>query len=206
MKSRLFILAVAVFMTASAFAGKPIRRTIVIKDGKVITDQSLEGLVGLTEIGGKRGYLGVSLIDVSSELRENLGAARDAGVLVNSVEDGGPADKAGIRAGDLILSVDGSEVKSSIDLRDALREKKDGDSVRVELLRGRSRSTVVASVVERDGPRVFFGGDFEALTKRIGSSPEWHARVESFSDCDELRSRIKDLEARLKDLEKKLQK
>jgi membrane-associated protease RseP (regulator of RpoE activity) len=206
MKSRLFTLALAVVVTASAFAEKPIRRTVVIKDGKVITDGTQVLELG-DVLGGKRAYLGVSMVDISSELREHLGASRDAGVLVESVADGSPAEKAGVKVGDIIVAVDGKDVKSSSDLRAALRDKKEGDSVRIEVQRGRSRTALVASLIEKEGPRFLVPGDFEDLSKRLGSG-EWRARVESFGggDCEDLRTRIRDLESRLKDLEKKLQK
>ena len=210
MKSRVIAIFAAVFVAAIAFADpadKPIRRTIVIKDGKVLTDNT-EGIeFGAAFFGGKRAYLGVSLISMSPDLREHFGGSRDTGVLVDSVEDQSPAAKAGVRSGDIITSVDGKEVASAGDLREAIGDKKDGDSVRLEIQRNRNRSTVVATLVEREGPRILIPRDIEELTSRLGSGPEWHARVESLGgDCDELRARIKDLESRLKDLEKKLQK
>jgi membrane-associated protease RseP (regulator of RpoE activity) len=203
MKSRLFTILIAVLVTVSAFAEKPIRRTVVIKDGKVISDGAQ--VLDLGDLGGKRAYLGVSMIDLSPDLREHFGASRDAGVLVESVSDGSPAEKAGVHVGDIIVAIDGKDVKNTGDLRSAIREKKDGDTVRVEVLRGRGRTALVATLVEREGPRIFTG-DLEELTSRLGSG-EWRARVQSLGgDCDELQGRIKELETRLKELEKKLQK
>lgn len=203
MKSRLFTILIAVLVTVSAFAEKPIRRTVVIKDGKVISDGAQ--VFDLADLGGKRAYLGVSMIDLSPDLREHFGASRDSGVLVESVSDGSPAEKAGMHVGDIIVSIDGKDVKNTGDLRSAIREKKDGDTVRVEVLRGRGRTTLVATLVEREGPRIFTG-DLEELTSRLGSG-EWRARVQSLGGgCDELQGRIKELETRLRDLEKKLQK
>jgi hypothetical protein len=76
--------------------------------------------------------------------------------------------------------------------------------VRVEVLRGRARQTFVATVVEKEGPRVLLPRDFEGLRRFEG--PEWRGRIESLGDCATLQSRIKELETRLKDLEKKLQR
>ncbi|HEX2061001.1 MAG TPA: PDZ domain-containing protein [Thermoanaerobaculia bacterium] len=205
MKTRL--LALALLLTALPLLAQtpvPRSRTVVIRDGKVVSG-SPEGIEFLEVLGGKRAYLGVTLVDLTSDLREHYGAPKSSGVLVGSVEDGSPADKAGVRVGDMILTVDGEEIDSSIDLRRALREKKDGDSVRLEVMRGKSRQTLVASVVEKEGPRVLAGPELDGLRERL-NSPEWRARVQSFGDCGELQTRIKDLESRLKDLEKKLQK
>jgi len=212
MNIRLITLALLLTATTAVFAEGPVKRTIVIRDGKVISNT--EGgpdifrfngdVLDLNEelFGGKRAYLGVSLVDLSPELRDYYGAPKSSGLLVSSIEDDSPADKAGIRVGDIIISIDGKDVESSVDLRRNLREKKDGDSVRVELLRGRSRQTVVATVVERPGivmPR-------ELRRLRELNTPEWRARIETLGDCGSLQSRIKELETRLKDLEKKLQK
>ena len=206
MKIRLFIIATLLLSTTALFADGPVRRTIVVKDGKVVssTENGHDFLIDSDLFGGKRAYLGVSLVDLTGELRDHFGAPKDSGLLVSSVEDGSPAGKAGIRVGDIILSVDGKDVKSAGELRRGLREKKDGDTVRVEVLRGRARQTFVTTVIEREGPRIIMPGNFEGLRRFEG--PEWKGRVEAFGDCANLQSRIKELESRLKDLEKKLQK
>ena len=210
MKIRL--LTIALLLTTTAlYADGPSKRTVIIKDGKVISSSS-EGpdfleFDGELFGGGKRAYLGVSLVDLTDELREHFGAPKDAGLLVSSVEDGSPAEKAGIRVGDIIVGIDGKDVGSSGDLRRGLREKKEGDTVRVEVLRGKARQTLVTSVVEREGRRFFLpGGDaFEGLPRAF-NGPEWKGRIETLGDCASLQSRIKELELRLKDLERKLQK
>jgi predicted metalloprotease with PDZ domain len=205
MKIRLLTIAL-LLCTTSLFADGPVRRTIVVKDGKVVssTENGADVLFNGEFFGGKRAYLGVSLVDLTDELREHFGAPKDTGVLVSSVEDGSPAEKAGIRVGDIIVGIDGKDVESSRDLRRSLREKKEGDTVRVEVMRGRARQTLVTTVVEREGPRVFGPGNMEGMLRIDG--PEWKGRIEALGDCANLQSRIKELETRLKDLEKKLQK
>lgn len=202
MKVRLIALALILAATP-LFAQNPVRKTVVIRDGKVISGDVHDVQV-LQDFIGKRAYLGVTLVDLTNELREHYGAPKTAGVLVGSVEEGSPAAKAGVRVGDIVVAIDGADVDSSGDLRKALREKKDGDNVRIEVLRGRARQALVASVVEREGMRMPVV-EIEELRERF-NSPEWKARVESFGDCGALQSRIRDLESRLKDLEKKLQK
>lgn len=203
------LITIALLLSSlSVFAQKPVSRTIVIKDGKVVS--SSEGPLAETFrldgdfFGGKRAHLGVSLVDLTDELRAHFGAPKDSGLLVGSVEDGSPADKSGIQTGDIIVSLDGKDIESASGLRRALREKKDGDTVRIEVLRGRARQTFVATVVEKEGPRVLLPRDFEGL--RYFEGPEWKGRIERLGDCATLQSRIKELETRLKDLEKKLQK
>jgi membrane-associated protease RseP (regulator of RpoE activity) len=173
-----------------------------VRDGKVITDPvELRGFDSVL-FGGPRAFLGVSLTNLSPELREHFGAPKDAGVIVESIQKDSPAEKAGVRVGDIVLSVDGDDVASSSDLRKALVEKKDGDSVRIEVLRGRARQTLVATVKHREAPRLLALDELQGVV----GSPEFRARIERLGNCGELQTRIKDLETRLKDLEKKLAK
>ena len=63
-----------------------------------------------------RGRLGVVIQEVSKELADSLGLPKPMGAVVNSVEKGGPADKAGLEAGDVILKFDGKTIANSADL------------------------------------------------------------------------------------------
>jgi membrane-associated protease RseP (regulator of RpoE activity) len=194
----------AFILTPAALAkdGDKRGRTVIVRDGRVMDVDEWD----LT--AGKRAFLGVSPVDLTADLREHY-TTRDSGILVGEVEDNSPAQKAGLQVGDIIVSIDGKDIVSSSDLRRTLRGKKDGDTARIDILRGKNRQTVVATLVERDFGGMFRGGDFDALQKRLTTtfnSPEWRASVERLgrTDCVELQTRIKDLETRLKDLEKKL--
>ncbi len=206
MKARLIITLTILTLGATALVAEQ-KRTIVVRDGKVVeTRGDVEWM-----LAGKRAFLGVVLTDLSPELREHFGAPKENGVIVSSVEENSPADKAGLRVGDIITSIDGNDVNSSWALRNTLKDKKEGDSVRIEYLRGRTRQTAVASVVEKEfrGATILQGRDFEEFSRSIGqnfSGPEWRARVERLSNCDELQAKLREIETRMKDLEKKLQK
>lgn len=210
MKFRSILALLLLIVSATAMLAqeqKSGRRTVIVKDGKVITDD-VSGDLDFTrfidaDLLGKRAYLGVTLTDLTPELREHFGAAKTAGVLVGAVENDGPADKTGIRVGDIIVGVDGKDVASAADLRRALKDKKEGDSVRVEVLRGRARQTFVATVAEREPQtRMFRLADGE-----IPGLPEFRAsRMTALPNCLELQSKLRELETKMKDLEKRLQK
>jgi len=75
-------------------------------------------------------------------------------VLVRSVEAESPAGKAGLRAGDVILSMGGTAIRETKDVRDALRSH-DADTISVEVMRNRSRQTLkleMARSDDRSGP------------------------------------------------------
>jgi len=100
MLKRFSIFAVVLVAASTLFAfDEPIRRTLIVRDGNVIFDD--DGLAG------KRAYVGISLTELTPELREFFGAPKDAGVLVSSVAENGPAAKAGVRVGDVITSANG---------------------------------------------------------------------------------------------------
>ena len=63
-----------------------------------------------------RGRLGVVIQEVSKELADSLGLAKPMGAVVNAVEKGGPADKAGLEPGDVLLKFDGKTINNSADL------------------------------------------------------------------------------------------
>lgn len=197
---KLLIPTLALLLASAAYADQAVRRTVVVKDGKVVRDTGVRRNEELMLVG-PRAYLGVSLLNLSPELREHFGAPKESGVMVESVEKDSPAERAGIRVGDIVLSIDGRDVVSPGDLRQELREKKSGDSARIEVLRNRARQTLVASVGEREMPRLMQLDELPALI----NSPEFKARIERLGgNCDDLQARIKDLETRLKELEKKL--
>src|SRR5262245_11699276 len=81
----------------------------------------------------KRGFLGVGRTGRRPELRVHFGAPEDAGAMVSKVEPGSPAEKAGIRVGDILTSVDGKDVKSSWDVMATVRRLDGGEQVPIEV-------------------------------------------------------------------------
>ena len=87
-----------------------------------------------------RGRIGVQIQEVNRETADAFGLAKVGGALVNSVEKGGPADKAGIEAGDIITKVDGRTVNTSSELpRIITQVTADGLGALINQLRGQSQ-------------------------------------------------------------------
>lgn len=76
-----------------------------------------------------RGRIGVVIQEVTKELADSFGLGKPSGALVNSVEKGGPAEKAGVEAGDIIMRFDGKPVASSSDLPRIVGSTKPGSKV-----------------------------------------------------------------------------
>lgn len=90
------------------------------------------------------GRMGVSIQEVTREMAESFGLPKAAGALVNSIEPNGPAARAGIEPGDVILKFDGKPVTTSSDLPRMVGLMKPGNRVSVDLWRkGQTRSVNV---------------------------------------------------------------
>ena len=91
-----------------------------------------------------RGRIGVVIQEVTKELAESFGLAKVQGAIVNAVERGGPADKAGVEAGDVILKFDGKPVTSSGDLPRIVGASKPGTKIAMQVWRkGSTRELTV---------------------------------------------------------------
>jgi serine protease Do len=95
-----------------------------------------------------RGRIGVVIQEVTKELADSFGLSKAAGALVNSVEKGGPADKAGIQASDVILSFNNKEVINSTELPRVVAATKPGTKVSVQVWRKGERKDLVIVVGE----------------------------------------------------------
>ncbi|SMD41520.1 Do/DeqQ family serine protease [Aquiflexum balticum DSM 16537] len=131
----------------------------------------------LLEFGAvQRGLLGVQIRDVSPELEEFLGEKLDVarGVYVADVNAGSGGEEAGIKKGDIIIGVDGTEIFNVAKLQEMVARKRPGDKVDVEYLRSGKKYTTTATlknisgdtkVIRKELPvRATFGGvTFEDL-------------------------------------------
>jgi len=102
-----------------------------------------------------RGYIGVSIQSITPDIAKAMNLAQNTGALVADVVAGGPADKAGIKAGDVIVSFDGKQVKDSHDLPALVAGTTLGKEVPIEVVRdGKERKfdTVIAKLKSDDTP------------------------------------------------------
>lgn len=206
----------------SAWAGEPVRKEVVHKKIVMIDKDGKEHVVESEGTPVRRGYLGVGLVDLTPELRTHFGVPGEAGVMVSTVEDGSPADKAGIKVGDILGEVDGKDVKSSWDVRARVRELKEGEQVPVQLWRNGKVQNASVTIALRErpemdmGPLMMRGEDghgpmiiemdkIRGLGHAGPGGPGGALGMRSPREM-ELEKRLKDLEKRLAELEKRLEK
>lgn len=109
--------------------------------------------------GGASRQIGVGVTALTKQLGDYFGVPEGSGILINSVRENSPAAKAGLKAGDVIVEIEGKAVRGQADLIRAISEKKDGD-VSLTILRERNRQTVrVTPEASKDGAMQFEGFD-----------------------------------------------
>jgi len=96
---------------------------------------NLSGPMGFTLMDNHTPVLGISAEDLTGQLGAYFGAPDDTGILVREVRSGTPAEKAGLKAGDVIVQLDGKPVHTLTELRDALRDKADQKNATLSILR-----------------------------------------------------------------------
>ncbi len=99
----------------------------------------------------RRSFIGIAAAHTAlpRRLRHVAGVAQESAVMISSVEAGGPADRAGLAAGDIVLALDGTVVTGADDLIRTLTADKIGRDVTVETLRKGERRTVTLTAEER---------------------------------------------------------
>ncbi len=104
----------------------------IVKQGKVI-----------------RGFMGVNIQDLTPAIRSAFKLSEDRGALISGVEKGGPADKAGLQRGDVVLSVNGQPVQDSRDLRFRIASLRPGSAAHLQVLRDGQRRDINVNLGER---------------------------------------------------------
>jgi serine protease Do len=95
-----------------------------------------------------RGRIGVAIDNVPKDAAESLGLGRARGAYVGNVESGGPADKAGIEAGDIVLKYNGRDVEKAGDLQRQVGETKPGTRATVQVWRKGATRDLAVTVAE----------------------------------------------------------
>jgi len=96
----------------------------------------------------KRGLLGVNIYSLTPDVAKSLNLQNIQGVLVSQVNEGSAAEKAGIKAGDVITSINGQTIKSNSELRNAIGLSRVGEKLDVALVRDRKPLHVTATIIE----------------------------------------------------------
>lgn len=181
----------------------------ILRDGKPlnisVTPEKREMNV-LAHLGGN--YIGVDLQELDADLAKYFQTQAGAGVLVARVEPNSPAEKGGLKSGDVITQLNGKQVTTDEDLRASLNEAKEGENVSLTILRHGKVQNISVKPEKRtfDFPKLQELGEIGELGKlselrelrKLRETPEFR---ESMQD---LRREMEKLKEEMKELKKEL--
>ena len=119
---------------------------IAIDTIKPMLDQLTKG-----EAFAPQGFLGVSTVTLTAEIRAQLDFAAKAGAVVADVVPGSPAAEAGLQRNDVITRIGGTDIATNVDVQKAVRAKKPGDKIEIVWMRGDQESRAEATLGSRPG-------------------------------------------------------
>jgi serine protease DegQ len=100
-----------------------------------------------------RGWFGIDVADITAELAESLGLKGTRGAIVGAIERGSPAEKGGMKLGDVIYSINGRTTPDVSSALNAIAEVPPGKSVPVRVIRRNQEFTLEVTVGKRRPPR-----------------------------------------------------
>jgi serine protease Do len=124
-----------------------------------------------------RSYLGIGVAEIDAQRAKTLKLAEERGVEITRVEPDSPAEKAGLKAGDVVLEYNGQRVEGTEQFMRLVRETPPGRKVTLLISREGTTQTVTATIGRRRMPAGPLGPDFEANMERLRESLR-HLRIE----------------------------
>jgi serine protease Do len=141
----------------------------------------------------QRGRIGVQIDQVSKEVAESLGLSRAQGALVRAVEPGGPADKAGIEAGDIILRVDNMAIEKANDLPRQIGNLRPGTRATLQVWRRGANRDIGVTIAEVEPEKSAASRNRPSADdkKPTVSSRQWGLRVSELGEEQRRELKIK---------------
>lgn len=107
-----------------------------------------------------RKYIGVYLEELNQDLSKYFGLEEGTGLLVSKLSEDSPAEKAGLKVGDVIVRADGEKVESIKELSELVQDKEKGDKIEIEFLRDKKKKKVKVEIDEEETSKYFsFSGE-----------------------------------------------
>lgn len=154
-------------------------------------------------------YIGVHLEQLNPELSRYFGLTEGRGLLVARVNPGSPAEKAGLKVGDVIMAADGQRVETLEALTDLIRKKKKGDKISLEILRDKKKMKIEVEVAEEQ--RTGWKGTGRFFEELKEASREYQKKLETWQQerleqMQKLKKEINHLKPQLEEQVRKIYK
>lgn len=169
--------------------------------------------------------LGLQLIELNPELGEYFQSPTKKGMLVKKVEKDSPADKAGIKTGDVIIGIGMESVEDLHDITSALKEYKNGDKVELTIIRKGEKIKIPVEIDQSDyeigNSEIYlnkFDDNFKIYMKELNNnlktlSPKIKAMIKEFKfdnlqnpDCSDIKIEIEKIKPEIEKLKKEFEK
>ena len=154
------------------------------------------------------GKIGATLWDLNEQLGQYFGVQDGEGALVAELDEDGPAYEAGLRAGDVIIEMDGDKIEDKSDVSDVLSDKEEGDEVAIRVLRKGSKQNFTVNVAEAEdwfSSFYYQPQNLGVLTAPLPSVGPFLKKYEAKTfEEEEFRQELEKLREELKDLKKEL--
>jgi hypothetical protein len=161
----------------------------------------------------KAGFLGVQIQDLSDQLSTHFKVKDGNGVLVSEVVEDSPAEKAGIKAGDIITKVDDEDIEDASDLTTIIRSYEPESKVSVSVIRDGKKKKLSAKLGESENAFMYKFGDLGKMGEKHKMLLKMHPEeLEDFKfhsfpfDQDELKEQMEELREELKEMKEQLKK
>ena len=138
-----------------------------------------------------RGRIGVQIAPVTKDVAESIGLGKAQGVLVRGVEEGSPADKAGIEAGDIITRFDGKPIDKPADLPRAVGNTKPGSKVGITVFRRGANKDLNITVAEIEAEKVAAAATPPEKTAPAAIGQHWGLSVSDLTDAQKKELRVR---------------
>ncbi|MDI6845956.1 MAG: PDZ domain-containing protein [Candidatus Saccharicenans sp.] len=121
-------------------------------------------------------YIGVYIEQLNPELSKYFGVPEGRGLLIARVNAGSPAEKAGLKVGDVIIAADGRRVETLEALTDEIQKKKKGEKISLEIIRDKKKMRLEVEVAEEKRP------GWPGTARIYGKPGEWPEALEKYRD------------------------
>ena len=148
-----------------------------------------------------RKYIGIYLEEINRELSEYFGVKEGRGLLVAKITKDSPAEKAGLKVGDVIIKADGIRTEQARDLTGVIQDKEKGKRIKLELLRNRkARSVEVEIEEEKSGFSYSYKGWEDYVDSWDSYSENLEKQYKKWQDSEEYEKLMKRLNKKLEEI------
>ena len=100
-----------------------------------------------------RKFVGVYLEELNEELSQYFGVKEGTGLLIAKISEDSPAERAGLKVGDVIIKADGKQIESANELIELIQDKEKGEKIKLEIIRDKKKKTVEVEVEVEEGEK-----------------------------------------------------